>query len=234
MSEATEGATKGLGVFTTLEAATKAKFCILATTFLLLLDNVFIKLGQPTVFQIASSSEVMAQSNLAIKSLLIYVLFSFVTSILLPPLAIFFDQVLSGLIIRIALIGSSNISGKNETRPLGCVYLSELREEAHKTKDKYYLDLYNEYNKKRIEKKANAIQLTFYIFYCMSMLCWNYYLGHAQEDAISIVVAKYIGDKDYVYVPILVLFYMFFRPYFQDEKPQWVYCPTLYKKHQDL
>ncbi|WKZ85973.1 hypothetical protein N5B55_03180 [Ralstonia pickettii] len=236
MSDSSEGAVKGLGVFSTLQAATEVRFFLLSSAFVLLVDNVFLSLHQPGIFEIAGSYDLMAKSNLAIKIILILVGFSFLTSIALPLVAAFVDEV------YIAMFGSAQVSlgmylrrllGREDDsyrRPFNNVSLNELRVEAHATKESYFLALYARYEEEISDHRDKLTKFALFAFYCLSMLCWNYYLSFSQGSAISVVFARYFGSPLYVWVPIAGLLFMFLYRFFRTETYYWVYCPSLYEK----
>lgn len=236
MSDTGEGAVKSLGVFSTLQAATEVKFFLLLTTFILLIDNVFIGLNQPGIVELASDQELMAKSNLAIKAILIFVGFSFLTSLCLPLLAMIFDEIYLATVGRLYIsldvyldskFGNSYSYAKREFKSVTPL---ELREEAHTSKDKYLLDLYKDYETQWHENRKAMMQHALFSFYCLAMLCWNYYLSRNNQKAASAVFANYFGSANYVWFAILGLLVMVLYRYFIKGQRDWIYCPTLCEK----
>jgi hypothetical protein len=233
MSDAGEGTIKSIGVFSTLQAATEVKFFLLSATFILLIDNVFLGLNQPGIFELVRDKELMDKSNLAIKAILIFVGFSFLTSIILPLLAIIFDGIYLSTVGRLYIsldvylnskFGNSHSYARRECY---CVTPLELREEAHKSKDKYLLDLYKEYETKWHENRKAMMQHALFSFYCLAMLCWNYYLSGNNSKAAAAVFANYFGSTNYVWYAIFGLLVMVLYRFFENSQKDWIYCPSL-------
>jgi hypothetical protein len=234
LSESIEGAVKGLGIFSTLEAATKPKFFFLAAAFTLLVDNVFLTLHQPTLLEIAGNSTKIENPNLVIKVILIFVGFSFLTSLVLPVLAGLCDTIYSLTVGNLQDSLDRYLNKKfggqesNFRREYGYVNSFELREKAHKSKEKYFLDLYEAYTKKWHSNRDSMLEFALVTFYCLCMLCWNFYLGWGGGSAISVLVANYFGSENLVWWAIIGLLGLFFRRFFSDDGIDWIYCPSLY------
>ncbi len=173
MSDPSEGALKGLGIFSILRAATKLKFFLLSATFVLLIDNVFLTLHQPGIFELSCSEEVIFKSNLIVSIILIFVLYSFLTSVIFPVLALILDGFYIFTIGRIYVILELyfdkifDVGESQMYRVPGYVRAGKVRDEAHETKEKYFLDLYREHK----EKRADLMECAMFSFYCASMLC---------------------------------------------------------------
>ncbi|WP_157131104.1 hypothetical protein [Burkholderia savannae] len=239
MSDSSESAAKGLGLFSTLQAATELRFFFLSVAFTLLTDNALVWTHQPGIMAIAGDPELMSRANLPIKIILIFVGFSFLSSIALPLLAAFVDA------IYLATIGSwltslhsyldvkTGALERSARRRHDCVSPIELRDEAHLTKDKYYLDLYKDHQQKLGDDRKNTMRFALYAFYCLTMLCWNAYLGWTPENTLSIVFSTFLGDKTYVFYAILIFFVMFVSRFHEKSEPNWIYCPSLYRKITD-
>ncbi|UUM21025.1 hypothetical protein [Mycoavidus sp. SF9855] len=235
MNDSGEGALKGLGIFSLLRAATKLKSFLLLATFILLVDNVFLIFHQPGVFELACNDEVIIKSNLAIKIILIFVLYSLLTSFVLPIFSAIFQTIYMSVILPVGdwlysyIYKKLNIERSYSSDNTNYVDSWMLRDEAHKTKDKYLLDLHREYETNR----ADIMELTMFSFYCFSMLCWNYYLGLSQKNSMSIVLERYSGDKHSVWVAIIILAGLSLYNLLIDYKSYLVYCPDLYKKIEE-
>lgn len=165
MSDASESSLKNLGVFSTLQSATEIRYFLLAATFVLLIDNVFIGLNQPSLFDLTIDHDLMAKSNLAIKVILIFVGFSFLASLVLPLATAVLHDIYFNMIHPIfdkAFEVCHRFFASADDFPIkrehDCVYLHELKSEAYETMDKYYLDLYEKHvskwyaNRKKYER----------------------------------------------------------------------------------
>lgn len=237
MSEASESASKNLGIFSTLQSATEVRYFLLAATFVLLIDNVFIGLAQPSLIELTINQELMAKSNLAIKVILIFVGFSFLASLILPIFtAITHDFYLQTAHRFLIFFGDAfkRLFNKRECsvnkREFNHVFLGELKDEAHKTREKYYLDLYDKHELRQIKKWQEARECQLFSTFCLGVLCWNYALSTSKNNAISVVFATYFGSPDYVWFAVVGLLCLAVGRYFLNHKSEQIYCPSLYTK----
>lgn len=234
MSDQGEGVLKNLGIFSTLQAATKAKFFLLAASFILLVDNVLLQLKQPGIFDLVAKKEVLEGSNLPLKAILIFVAFSFLTSMILPILAIVFDEVLRITVGngQIALDSYMNklfkVEDKSLNREHDCVLLHELRRKAHESKESYYINLYDKHRKLQEESRASMFEFAMYSFYCLAMLTFNFYIGQSNKKATSMILADYFESSAVIWYSIAALIVMVGYRFFTSYRPEWIYCPSLY------
>lgn len=236
MSDQSEGAVKSLGLFSTLQAATEVQFFLLSMTFALLIDNVFTLLNQPGLWELAENKEALNPANLTLQILFIFILFSFLTSLALRFLAIIVDELYIHTVgIWIGRFGYfiAKKLGVRHTQPIrdhNHVSPSELREEAHRTQDKYYLDLYKEYEKNWATNRQKVFRLTLYSFFCLTMLCINFYIGHIDRKTITHIIENYFKSSDPIWITIIVLVFMVFWRFYRDDEIDSIYCPNLYDK----
>lgn len=236
MSEQGDGTVKNLGLFSTLQAATEVNFFLLSTTFALLVDNALLALKQPGLIELAKNKEALSASNATFQIILIFIAFSFLTSLVLPIAAAIIDE------IYIHTAGSWITSfGLFIDRKLGlerslphrehnCVRPWELKEEAHRTQEKYYLDLYKEYETKWLSQRENMIRFAFHSFCCLAMLLANFYMGHLGMKTVTNVTAGYVESTQPIWTAIAILLSMMFWRFYSNNDPQWIYCPNLYDK----
>lgn len=97
MSDMNKTSLKSLGLFSVLETAMEVRFFFLATIFILWVDNVFISLHQPGIIELINASD-LQKVNLSLYLLLIFVAFSFVSSIVLPFLSYFINEIYLGFL----------------------------------------------------------------------------------------------------------------------------------------
>ncbi len=237
MSDESESSLKNIGIFSTLQSATEVRYFLLSATFVLLIDNIFIGLNQPSLFDLAINQELMAKSNLAMKVILIFVGFSFLASLALPFATILIHEIYYNMIhpvFEYALKASSSLFFKENDasakREHDCIYLHELKHEAYETMDKYYLDLYHKHVSLRHKNRESVNEHTMFSTYCLIMLCWNYVLSTSKNSALSAVFASYFGSEKLVWVGIIGLLILMVARYFRSYKTDWIYCPPLYKK----
>lgn len=207
---------------------------------MLLIDNVFIGLNQPSLFDLTIDHDLMAKSNLAIKVILIFVGFSFLASLVLPLATAVLHDIYFNMIHPIfdkAFEVCHRFFASADDFPIkrehDCVYLHELKSEAYETMDKYYLDLYEKHVSKWYANRKSMNEHTLFSTFCLIMLCWNYAFSTPKNSAISVVFANYFGSSKFVWVGIIVLFILTVSRYFERYKPDWVDCPPLYKKLQN-
>ncbi|MFB0827306.1 hypothetical protein ACEU07_18665 [Chromobacterium violaceum] len=227
---------KNLGIFSTLQSATEARFFLLAMTFVLLIDNVFIQTHQPSLFALATNAKLAAESSIGLKVILIFVVFSFLTSLLLKVLAVISDQIFIETIGRIQIRLSlflENLFGENNNssiRKHDCVTLHELGVAAHETKDTYLLNLHDKHHKIWAEDRNSMLQHSLYGFYCLFMLICNWFLGTTANQALSTITIQYLGSPQYIWIAFILLFYLVFYRFLSDSPKKWIYCPTLYRE----
>jgi len=236
MSDQADGAIKNLGIFSTLQAATDQKQFLLCASFALLIDNVLAFFHQPTLMDIARDKSMLVESNITVQVILIFVAYSFLVSLVLPLAAMIYDQ------IYILTVGSwvSSID-RYLDRKLGrepktvfkkpdYVRPWELREEAHQSMEKYYLDLYKSYEQEWRADRENMIRFALYSFSCLVMLGVNFLLGDDGRHTAAFVVANYFESNAPIWCSLAGLAVMNVWRFYAPSDPDWIYCPNLYKK----
>lgn len=233
MSDAGEGAVKNLGIFSTLESATEFKFFLLAMTFVLMVDNVFLQLHQPGLMELAADPKKVEAANLGLRIILVFVIFSFLTSLALKLGAIIVDEISRVTIGRTYIsldLYLDKIFGNNrfpQQRKFRHVRPLELREEAYIKKDSFYLELYDKCMRQWVERNRAMHQHALYAFYSLSLLGWSWWIGHNGGDSIVAVISKYLGSESYFTASMLGLSFIFLYRFFRKDAPEWIYCPTL-------
>jgi hypothetical protein len=236
MSDQGEGAIKNLGMFSALQAATDIKVFLLSAAFTFLVDNILVSLNQPGLVDLAKNKQHLADSNIAFQVILIFIGFSFLTSIILPVAAAICDQVYiltaDKLITKIGI--AIDRIFKIESRPFrrehNKVTLLELMNEAHETKEKYYLDLYKEAKEDWGKWQENVFRFALYSFSCLSMLTINLYLSHIGKNTISKYVEEFFESAAPIWIFITGLIIMFVWRFYDQSEPTWIHCPSLYEK----
>ena len=236
MSEQGDGAIKNLGLFSTLQAATEVNFFLLSTTFALLIDNTLLALKQPGLMELALNKETLSASNITFQIILIFLAFSFLTSLVLPIAAAIIDEIYihtaGSWISKLGLIidRKLGIERRTPSREHNCVSPGELKEEAHRTQEKYYLDLYKDYETKWISQRDNMIRFAFYSFCCLAMLLSNFYMGHLGMETVTNVITNYVDSTQPIWTAIAALLLMVFWRFYSNNDTYWIYCPNLYDK----
>lgn len=234
MSDAGDGTVKSLGIFSTLESATEFKFFLLALTFVLLVDNAFLQLQLPGLIELAADPKKIEAANLGLRVILIFVLFSFLTSLLFKIGAILVQEIslhtigyayisLDGYLSRV--LGDDRFPKK---RKFECVRPSELRRAAHMQKDNFYLKQYEDYMGNWIGNIKAMNLHSLYAFYCLVVLAWSWLIGRNGSNSIVAAISKYFGTEEYFSIVILGLVALFLYRLFRNDDPEWIYCPTLY------
>lgn len=240
MSDQSDGTLKNIGVFSTLQSATETKFFLLAATFILFMDNCFVGFGEPGIFDLAMSKTLLEQSNLVAKGILIFVGFSLVTSTILPfivvPIIAIVIEVLHPVVYRVTNFFSTS-RNDSQRRP-DEVSASELRAEAHDTREKYYLDLLEKHEKAESQFQSDKWQCTTYSFYCLTMFIVNLCIGWDSSRSLVYALAVHAGSAHWVWLSLLLLGWMFLGYLFTNFSSPSIYCPPLYrkvmqKKHQE-
>lgn len=238
MSDQSEGTIKNLGLFSTLQAATDVKFFLLSTTFALLVDNVFLALKSPGLIELARSKEALNSSNITFQIILIFIAFSFLTSLVLPVAAAIVDTLyihtIGSWITSLDLLISKKLrlEARPPRREHNYVRSLELRDEAHRSKEKYYLDLYKDYETKWLAQRENMIRFALYSFFCLAMLCTNFYIGHHGNESVTHVIENYFDSTQPILAAILILLFMIFWRFYDKSDSHWIYCPSLYENLQ--
>lgn len=236
MSEQGDGTVKNLGLFSTLQAATEINFFLLSTTFALLVDTTLLALKQPGLIELARNKEALNTSNVTFQIILIFIAFSFLTSLVLPIAAAIIDEIYihtaGGWITSLGLFAERKLGLERSLhqREHNCVRLWELKEEAHRTQEKYFLDLYKQYDEKWHYHRDNMIRFAFHAFCCLAMLLANFYLGYCGIETVSKTIATYFDSTQPIWSAIAILLSMIFWRFYSNTDPQWIYCPNLYDK----
>ncbi|WP_188705474.1 hypothetical protein [Silvimonas iriomotensis] len=232
MSDQSDSTLKNIGIFSVLQAATEEKFFFLAATFILFLDNCFIGSGQPGIFDLARSKALMDQSNLATKGILYFVGFSFLTGILFPRITSDLFTMLDWIFDNPFSLVSNwfNVNEQVPERPRGHVSGYKLLQHAHKTREKYYLDLLDQYEddyakliRKWREDKVNS-------FYCLTMFAINLYLGWGASNSLAYQLAIHAGNIHLIWLGLLLLIWLFLSNLLRDPPTLTAYCPSLYEE----
>jgi len=236
MSDQGDGAIKNLGVFSALQAATDTKFFLISASFTLLVDNILLALNQYGLLELATNKKLLEDSNITFQAVLIFIVFSFLTSIVLPIAAGICDFIyaltVGWLFTKISsaverLFGSESAPFQREHNK---VTLFELKKEAHESKEKYYLDLYKEAEAERKTWWDNMFRFALYSFACLTMLVVNFYLAHIGKNTISKFSIEFFNSTTPVWFFIVLLAGMFFWRLYDKSEPNWIDCPSLYDK----
>lgn len=236
MSDQGESTIKNLGIFSTLQAATDTKFFLLSASFALLIDNAFLFLEKPGLIALATSKEALATSNVAFQAILIFIAFSFLTSLVLPIAAAIADEIYihtagSWLMSLDFYLGRKfGIESMPTRREYNYVRSSELRDEAHQSKEKYYLDLYKDHMVAWSTWRENRLRFALYSFYCFVMLGTNLYVALTGKASVSFAITTYCGGSHPIWLALTMLLFMVFWRFYDKSEPEWIYCPSLYTK----
>lgn len=239
MSEDAGSTLKSLGIFSTLQAATEVKFFLLSASFALMVDNTLLLLNQPGLIELTTNKQLFDNTNFTLQVILIFVVFSFLTSLILPVLAIVFDWILMGTVGRSFSSMDAYLDKKfgidyfPKRREVDCVTPLELKIEAHTTKDKYLLDLYKDYETEWWEERKSTFQFVMYSFYSFVMLGINFFLGYKSQPSVSHALTDSLGTTEPIWMAIILLIAAMSFRFITKWKQEWIYCPTLYKKLQE-
>lgn len=240
MSDGAEGAAKGLGLFSTLESATDALFFLLAGTFILLVDATLVFFHQSGLIELIRKPELITQS-LGLEIILIFIGFSFLTSIALRILAIPIDVLVIHTVgwtwITIDSYLEKKFPNQNgrRQRNFECVNPSELRKAAHERKDSYLLGLYEKYEAGWISNRKSMFKYATYAFYAFVMVVLNYFVvGGPERISLLREVSAYLGSPVPIWSILLALFGIAYSRFWRNDDPDWIYCPTLYAELQEL
>jgi hypothetical protein len=236
MSDSAEGATKGVGLFSALEAATETTSFFLATTFVLLVDVVLVHFNHTGVIELIRNPELI-KSSLGLEVILVFVGFSFLTSVALRILAVIVDEIVIETVGRAWITIDSylerkfGIESQYHERKYDCVNPLELRREAHEKKDSYLLTLYANYEDRWNRNMKSMFKHALYAFYTLIMVLTNYFL-FTQSDAQTVLrkIAEYVNSPTYIWWIAIPLVGMTYFRIFRSESPVWIYCPTLYRE----
>lgn len=238
MSDSAESATKSASFLGALESASKFNVLLLAITFLLLVDNLFIVAGKPGVVPLATSDNLSINSSqLAIQVILIYVGFSFLLSIATPIFATTaqwiciqiqysFTPWVEGLLFSNLEKPSSSY---RESRESGMVSAWQLREYALIADDYFYVSLYEKSLESNAKKMSGEIRLQIYVGSCLLMWGWNMWLSAPTNMAISFVSSNWYGDSSFSWGILLVLGWLMLALIDRDRAEKLIFCPVVYR-----
>lgn len=229
MNDMNQTSVKSLGLFSALETAMEVRFFFLAAIFILWVDNVFISLHQPGIIELINASD-LQKINLSLYLLLIFVAFSFVSSIVLPFLSYFINEIYLGFLWgRIEKFFS--FGSRSSETPSDYVSAYKLREIAHMTKDKFLLDVYNSYEKTKSERESFIGKLASLALYCLILLSINYF-KYGSQKSISVFILNYLGSSESIWFCIIGLLLLVFFRFHIDDRDH-VYCPSLYRELEE-
>ena len=238
MSDDASSTLKSIGIFSTLQAATEVKFFLLSASFVLMVDNTFLFLKQPGLFELATNKTLFESTNFALIVTLIFVVFSFLTSLILPVLAFIFDWILIQIVgrsfwsIDAYLDKKFGIDYVPKNREVDRVTPRELKIAAHTTKEKYLLDLYKDYETEWWKEGKNTFQFVLYAFYSLVMLCINFYMGYMSQLSVSYILTNFFGTTGPIWIAIILLIAAISLRLFKKREQEWIYCPSLYEELQ--
>ncbi|WP_124470766.1 hypothetical protein [Burkholderia ubonensis] len=236
MSDHSDSTVKSLGIFSTLQAATETKFFLLSASFTLLIDNALLILREPGLIDLAKRSDSLTTSNFTLQVILIFVAFSFLSSLAIPISVSIFDQIYINTIgswitsLDVYLDNKIGVEKKFPQREVNYVRPWELRDEAHRSMEKYYLDLYKEYTSTWNKTREDMMQFALHAFFCLSMLSASLYLSHKGKKSIANAVTDYFGTSTPIWISLLFLAIMVIARFYLTKDTEWIYCPNLYDK----
>ena len=229
MSDINQTSVKNLGLFSVLDTAMEVRFFFLAATFILWVDNDFLCLHQPGIIELVNASD-LQNVNLSLNLVLIFVAFSFASSIVLPFLSYFINEIYLGFLWR-RVEKVFKFGPRFSETPSDYVSAYKLREIAYMTKDKFLLDVYNSYEKTKSERERFIGKLASLALYCLILLSINYF-KYGQKNSISFFILSYLGSSELIWFCIMgLLLLVFFR--FHTDDRDCVYCPSLYRELEE-
>lgn len=229
MSDVNQTSVKSLGMFSVLEAASEVKFFFLVITFILWTDNVFLWLHKPRVIELISTQE-LQNINLPLTLLLVFVTFSFASSIILPFSSYCIIQIYLEFLYQ-KVEKFFNFDFRSSEMPSDYVSAYELREAAYMAKDKFLLDIYNSYEKTKSEREMFIEKLASRSLYCLILLSINYF-NYGQKNSISLFILNYLGSHELIWFCFIGLLWLAFFNLHIDSR-DCVYCPSLYRENEE-
>jgi hypothetical protein len=226
MSDTVEGSVKSLGIFSTLESAPEFRFFLLAGAFVLLVDDVFLWLHQPGLVELATNPTKLETANLGLRVILVFVMFSFLTSLLLKIAAFIVDEISRVTVGNAAISMDIYLEGAfgNQRFPLrrkhDHVRPMELREQAHRTKDIYYITQYEKYEMRWIEAERLTNRIRLYAFYTFTLATWSWWLGRKGADSTVARISNFLGSEGYFAFFMMALAIIFLYRFLRKDDPE--------------
>lgn len=238
MSDQTAEASKFLP---SLENAVTRKYFFLLAAYTLWVDSALLRIQGQGLLDYAQSPEGL-KSSFALAVFLLFVLFSFLMTLVMPPLLYFMDEVVlnlvwsplvdfwSWLVSRLGFERSVHVD--NDTGPgRGYVRLHELSKKAHATREAYYLDLLKlEVDQRAAERQADYIT-RFFAGSTLMMATYNFCFQNAHS--LLNRCADFLGDRGWGWALLLLIAANTFGFLFASYKASWVYCPPLWEELRD-
>lgn len=218
-------------VMPNLEQAMEFRPLFLMTGFVLFTDFLSVEYYGSNILNIHKLDDFGLQ-KVAIPVVLSLLIFGYSTSLFLRIFKNLTDQIVGATIwqgwihIKYRWFWVDNNNTHSGYRS---VFMHDLREKAHKTKDPYYLSLLKEGEHKEREYEDSSDKLSFAAFSTVIISFLDLFCGNETSDRGIIRQAlAHHGTFGYYIFGIMVLFLLVlsFRPIF-IEYPRKIYCPEL-------
>jgi len=239
MAEGPESAAKGLSIFSALESATEVSFFLLTMTFALLVDSTLVHFHHSGLLDLVRHPELI-HFALGLELILIFVGFSFLTSVIFPIVAIPVDALVMEIVLRCSHLLSYRTDdgiGKKMhqfRRRHNCVTPYELYTEAHELKDSYLLGLSEKYEVKEARQRKLMFKNAFYGFYALTMVIVNFtWAGTPEHPSMLEEVTLYFGSPIPIWIATAGLLVITYSRFWKSSEKEWVFCPTLYRTLED-
>ena len=224
-----EDPTKISGLLSILEKSVEIHVALIIYCFLLFFDICLELFDHSGVYDLAfGEPNVRITAVLAIKFVVIFVIFSIFISIFMPTIAVLTE----GLIRPIAYSrpvtwlwmpgDDGGVRHIHEMWLLGNVYSSTIEEKAHETKEQYYLDL-----AKDAEQRDSDYQRTTRLFIAAFGLSAYNILGHFGSLSLLQGIAVKIGEYGYIYVWMFTCVFLVHSLKLLLRDSDWMYCPSI-------
>jgi len=226
--------------FSMLESASKVKFFLLITSFMLLFDSLMVHFSGVGIVGM-QRVEFRTDLVLGIKLLVAFVCFSGLLSLvftLLYPLAVSvyaaaieFLKNLEATLARAMGLSKPDQAQVRWTRRTECVRPWEISEEAHETQSEFLIGIYDRYQQERAAQNAELHRIQLYAFSALVLASLNFYWSGI-GDAISIVGwIEGQWSSTPVWLALSVFFVLMVAPLHRNPSDsEWIYCPVLHRR----
>jgi hypothetical protein len=224
-----EDPTKISGLLSILEKSVEIHVALIIYCFLLFFDICLELFDHSGVYDLAfAEPNVRITAVLAIKFVIIFVIFSIFISIFMPTIAVLTE----GLIRPIAyskpvtwlwLPGDDGgIRHMHEMWLSGYVHAYAIEEKAHETKEQYYLDL-----AKDAEQRDSDYQRTTRLLIAAFGFSVYNMLGHFSSLSLLQGIAVKSGEYGYIYVWMFICVFLVHSLRWLLLDNDWMYCPSI-------
>lgn len=221
------GVSKTFGIISVLEKAHETRVSLLLFAFVLFLDSAMVLSSGKGLFNLYENSDQL-RINTVLDFALIFVFFSLFMSIAMPLIAEVVRQALILCFDSIWFRVTYEASRMQSMWRAGYVQPYRISQEAHSTRDEYFLKLEKEAKEKEQEAEKQRFRLLFLSISCFVLSTYNFFYDRASNASLLQHIERVFPEHGLLAMLLLIVVFLAMAMWLTlGDHDVYVYCPSL-------